>query len=387
MDERQSAPTTEEKKEYRKPPSKKRRKKKASPEKVLAIVLASLALLLVLAALSAGAFVLYTGSLHGNMFAAHETDQMQKVRSQAEAAATPSPTPLLEQVDADWIDSEGRPWNRKENVLTVLLMGVDYMGKASHWENGQKNGGNTDVLALLILDLDANSAKVLYIPRDTMADVLALDEEGNFQSMLYTNITTAHSFGDGGVLSCELTEHAVSGLLCGAEIDRYVSVDYDAIGEINTLLGGVEYTLDADYSWIDWRMTEGATVRLESWQLRRLLSYRDKSELDGAYRRGQRDLKIMRAMFEQFKTAFREDPSVTFRMYSALEKYLVTDLSMDEISFLAQTLVNIQLDSDCVINLPGENQAGEEYVEFYPDLDWIQTFAAETFYVPAESNG
>lgn len=386
MDDLNSAPAEEAGKEPRKPAKRKKRKKKTSPEKILAIVLASLAGLLVMAALAAGAFLKYTGSLHGDMFAARETEQMQRVRVQAAAVATPTPTPALEQVDADWIDSEGRAWKRNNNVLTVLLMGVDYMNKSYHWDNGQENGGNADILALLILNLDTNSAKVLYIPRDTMADVLALDAEGNFESMLYTNIGTAHSFGDGQALSCELTEHAVSNLLCGVGIDRYVSVDYDAISKVNELLGGVEFTLDADYTSIDWSWTKGTTVRLENWQLRKLLQYRDKKELEGASLRGQRDMKIMRAMFEQFKAEFRKDPSVTLRMYNALEQYLVTDMSIDEISFLAQTMVGVQLDSDCIVTLPGVHQAGEKYVEYYPDQTWIQDFAAEMFFVPAVSD-
>ena len=52
------------------------------------------------------------------------------------------------------------------------------------------------------------------------------------------------------------------------------------------------------------------------------------------------------------------------------------DLSMDEPSFLEQALVDIQLDSFCVNNLPGENHAREENIEFYPDLNWIQSFSA-----------
>ena len=86
------------------------KKKKNSPEKIIAIVLASLAGLLLLLALAAGGFVLYTGSLRPSMFQERSTEEMEKVRVQVVQASTPtpSPPPLGEIVDADWIDET--PW-------------------------------------------------------------------------------------------------------------------------------------------------------------------------------------------------------------------------------------------------------------------------------------
>lgn len=362
------------------------KKKKNSPEKIIAIVLASLAGLLLLLALAAGGFVLYTGSLRPSMFQERPTQEMQKVREQVVQASTPtpSPPPLGEIIDADWIDEDGKPWNRKSRVLTILLMGLDYMKDTYRWDTGRRNGGNADVLVLLIIDLNAKEATVLNIPRDTMADVLALDANGDFEAMIYTNISEAHSFGDGGALSCQLTAQAVSGLLCGIKIDRYVSVDFDSINRVNELLGGVVFVLDQDYTFLGHEWTKGQQFRLNNYQLQRLLQYRDRHDIDGAFERSRRDLRIMKAMFDQFKAAFLEDPGVVLRMYSAMEPYITTDLSMDEISFLAQTLVNLPLDMDCVVTLQGENRAGERFVEYYPDIEWISNFAKEKFFVPCE---
>ena len=361
-------------------------KKKNSPERIIAIVLASLAGLLLLLALAAGGFVLYTGSLRPSMFQERSTEEMEKVRVQVVQASTPtpSPPPLGEIIDADWIDEDGKPWNYNHHVLTVLLMGIDYMKDRVQWDTGRRNGGNTDVLILLIVDVKAKEVTVLNIPRDTMADVLALDANGDFESMIYTNISAAHSFGNGEALSCQLTEYAVSGLLCGIKIDRYVAVDYDSINRVNELLGGVEFELDQDYPFLGHEWKKGQRFRLNNYQLQRLLQYRDQHDMDGAFERSRRDLQIMKAMYDQFKAAFLEDPGVLLRMYSALEPYITTDLSMDEISFLAQTLVNLPLDMDCVVSLRGENRVGEKYVEYYPDLEWISSFAKEKFFVPCD---
>ena len=87
-------------------------KKKNSPEKIIALVLASVAGILLLLALAAGGFVLYTGSLRPSMFQERSSEEMEKVRVQVVQASTPtpSPPPLGEIVDADWIDEEGKPW-------------------------------------------------------------------------------------------------------------------------------------------------------------------------------------------------------------------------------------------------------------------------------------
>lgn len=362
------------------------KKKKNSPEKIIAIVLASLAGLLLLLALAAGGFVLYTGSLRPSMFQERSTEEMEKVRVQVVQASTPtpSPPPLGEIVDADWIDEEGKPWKYNHHVLTVLLMGIDNMKDRVQWVTGRTNGGNSDVLVLLILDLEDREVSVLNIPRDTMADVLALDANGDFEAMVYTNISTAHSYGDGDALSCQLTAHALSNLLCGAQIDRYVAVDYDSLNRVNELLGGVEIELDSDYTWLGYEWTAGKKMRLNNYQLRQFLQYRDMHDINGAFDRSQRDLKVMKAMFEQFKRKFQEDPGVVLQMYSAMESYITTDLSLDEISFLAQTLVELSIDMNRVVTLPGENHAGEKYVEYYPDLDWISSFAKKMFFVPCE---
>lgn len=365
---------------------KKRRKKRASRERTVAIVLGSLAALLVLAAVGAWGFLRYSSKLHEGMFADRSSQEMQQIRQQkqqkAETAAAedpgqpePEPTPNL--LDADWIDAEGRAYRYREDVLTVLVMGVDYMKDSVNWERGTTNGGNADILALAILDSTENKLSILYIPRDTMTDVLALDSEGNYKDTLFTNISEAHSYGDGGALSCELTVDAVSNLCFGIPINRYVALDYNSLPVINEALGGLEITFDRDYTEINYAFREGETVRLTNEQFKRLISYRDHSEVDGAYKRGMRDLNmILRAMFRQMKALVKVDPGSALRIYNQLEPYITTNLSVDEVSFLAQQMTKVSFGDGSVVNMPGSTLAGEKYAEFYPDEQWLHDFIA-----------
>lgn len=154
---------------------------------------------LVLLAAGTGLFIWYSGSVHGSMFAARSGKMTESAQPVQTAAALETEKPI----DADWIDEEGNAYNYRDDMISVLLMDVDYMSEKSNWKNGMiSNGGNSDVLALVILNKTTFDFSILYIPRDTMADVLATDEAGNYIDTVYTNISTAHSYGDGKEVSC-----------------------------------------------------------------------------------------------------------------------------------------------------------------------------------------
>ncbi len=365
----------------------KKKKRRASGGKILAIVLASLAGLLVLAAVGVWGFLRYTNSLHAGMFADRSSSTMQQIRQQRDAAATPAPE--AEQSDdqqasapsADWIDADGSAYRYRDDVQTLLVMGIDYMKNSEHWKTGMvSNGGNADVLALVILEGESNRLSVLYIPRDTMTNMLQLDADGNYLDTVFNNISASHSYGDGGALSCELTVDAVSNLLYGVPIQRYAAMDFESMSAINQALGGLEVTFPEDYSYLDYAFQKGATVRLTDYQLDRLIRYRDHSELDSAYQRGLRDLKlVLSAMLRQVKQMLRQDPGAVMNIYNQLKPYMTTNLSLDEISYLAQQVTGFSLEGDTIVHIPGVVTAGEKYAEFYPDEAWLHDYVINTF--------
>ena len=366
----------------------KEKKRRASPQKIVAIVLASLAVLLVLAAAAAWGFLRYTNKLRTGMFNDRSSTAMQQIREQREAGATPAPEaetpddPNQPLPRADWIDTDGTAYRFRDDVQTILVMGIDNMTDPSLWAPGiVSNGGNADVLALVVLESDANRLSILYIPRDTMTEMLQLDADGNYLDTVFNNISASHSYGDGGALSCELTADAVSNLLYGAPINRYVAMDFESMSAINQALGGLEVTFPDDYTKLNYAFQKGATLRLTDEQLNKLIRFRDHSEVDGAYQRGLRDLKlVLNAMFRQLKSLVKQDPGAALSIYRQLEPYMTTNLSMDEISYLAQQVTKVSFDENTVIHMPGVVTAGEKYAEFYPDEAWLHDFVIENFY-------
>lgn len=343
--------------------------------KRLAVFLSSLAAVLVLVVLGAGYFLWYSGDLHGSMFSSRK-DKL------------PQPTEITEQatIDADWIDEEGNAYNYRDDVISILLMGIDYMADATEFwdEETVSNGGNVDVLGLVILDTSTFDFSILYIPRDTVAEMIAMDAEGNYIDTIRGNITVSHSYGDGGDLSCRLTSEAVSRLLMGAPVSRYAALDCDAIYTLNQILGGVRITFDSDCTELHHTFYEGNTVTLNNLYLSMLVTYRDVEVLDSSYTRGMRIMNVLKAMFDQLKGRIMEDPTVALEIFDKLSEYITTDLELSEITYLARNIGKMDFTMDSVIRLQGETVMGEQFAEFHADPEWIHDFVVEKFCVPAE---
>ena len=360
-------------------------KKSMNPMKITAIVLSTMAALLVFAAVGVGIFVWYSGSMRGTMFASRGSVSSTIPQPDAALSTDAAAVEMENPVNADWIDENGNAYNYREDVISILLMGIDYMNDEDHWFYAtESNGGNADVIGLVILDTKTFDFSILYIPRDTMADVIAMDADGKYIDTTFTNISAAHSYGDGKDLSCRLTTDAVSRLLYGVPVNRYAALDYDALYMLNDLVGGLTITFDRDYTEIHSSFTSGNTVTLNRYYMNKFITYRNESELEGASDRGMRSMIILKAMFNQCKDEIVADPTVALDYFNALKAYITTDLDLSEITFLAKNVGKMNFTSDTIVRLPGETVMGELYAEFYPDKDWLHDFVVDKFCVPAQ---
>lgn len=359
----------------------------AKPFKIVAVTLGVLAAIMILLAIATGVFVWYTSSVRGGMFAARDTlsDQIAETEPSNPPAPSEAPTEDAAPIDADWIDEDGNAYNYRDDIISILLMGVDYMGDSSHWTDEMiSNGGNADIMGLVILDPATFEFSIFYIPRDTMTEVIAMDADGKYIDTVFTNICVSHSYGDGKALSCQLSVDAVSRLLFNIPINRYAALDFYALDTLNEILGGLEITFDQDYTDINPAYIKGSSTTMDGAAMQRFIRYRNRQQVDGAYDRGVRSMFILKSMFNQCKAEIAANPTVALDFWNGLSSYITTDLDLSEVSFLAQNIGKMDFSSDTVIKLPGEVKTGEWYAEFYPDEQWLHDFVVSTFCVPAE---
>lgn len=85
------------------------------------------------------------------------------------------------------------------------------------------------------------------------------------------------------------------------------------------------------------------------------------------------------------KKAAKENISVILDLYQAVMPQMVTDVSLDEVAYLAPLLVDYRFSDNSFYTMTGETVAGEQFEEFYVDETALYELILEVFYEKVES--
>lgn len=283
-----------------------------------------------------------------------------------------------------WIRHDGKIYEYNEDILTFLVMGIDKMEEVSESKD-DVSGGQADALFLVIANPDDRTIKLLAVNRDTMVDVVMYSAgEGGSSPVVSAQIATQHGFGDGKELSCELTRDAVSSLLYDLPIHGYVSVNMAAIPELNDALGGVDVIALEDLSTMIKGAAEGTEVHLEGIDAFVYVQYRDTSVFESARGRLARQKQYLTAFIRQAITATKQDITLPINLYGKLKQYMVTDVTTDELAYLASELINYSFDQDAIYTMEGATREWDGHEQFYPDSDALRDLMIQLFYREVE---
>lgn len=290
----------------------------------------------------------------------------------------------MEEWEDDWVRYDGKIYDYNDDILTFLVLGIDKMGEVTEAENGL-DGGQSDLLFLIVLNPHTKHISVIAINRNTMADVDMYGEDGNFIATEKRQITLQHGYGDGKELSCERSVQAVSRLFYGIPIHGYCSINMEAIPLINDIVGGVDVTVletQKDPSG-KFYFQEGENVHLEGMNAMYYVRYRDTSSFNSAGRRLERQKQYLQAWAAKAKTEVVSNPSLALDLYNTLTDYMVTDITLDEVNYLATTALSYSFSGDQVYSLEGETVVGDGgFEEFYPDEQALYELILNIFYEP-----
>ncbi len=262
---------------------------------------------------------------------------------------------------------QGTEYPIKKHIQTVLFIGTDSVEAYTETEKLQDyyNFNQADVLMLLVLDKEENTAQILQLNRDTMADVPWLDVLGNYGGTEYKQLCLAFNYGDGGRKSCKNTVDAVSRLLFDAPIQSYVQVPMSAIALVNDLVGGVPVTIEEDLTVIDPAFTQGATVRLRGQQAEKFLRARMALEDSTNISRMRRHRVYLDSFQACAKEALDTDSEFAMRLVETLAEYLQSDMTAQQLADLVEQLDAAQVSP--IVYPEGDLVVGKEYYEFYAD--------------------
>ena len=280
------------------------------------------------------------------------------------------------QVDINQITYEGKQYSYNTNLINILFLGVDNTDMLTE-DNLPGEAGQSDCIMILTLDKEKKEGRIIQIPRDTMTEVDLYDTSGNYSTTVTEQIATQYAYSIGGKSSCFATKKTVSELLYDLPIDGYLAMEYSSIAIVNDAIGGVEITVPEDYTMIEPAFEKGATLKLTGEQAHDYVRWRDTNASFSNNDRMERQVQYIPALINTIRDYVGEDGDYYKKLYSLVEKYMLTDLNEEEINALAE----YELITSDIQYLPGEGKKGEKYEEFYVDEKKLQKMLIETFYI------
>ena len=358
-------------------PSRKRAHRRRKKRKILKRILIFL-LILLLAGVGTVIYLFYSGQ-------AKISQKGQASRPQLKPVHTGEVQIDTEILDEDTIKYNGQKYKYKDDMINLLFLGVDTSGAVNDQNNTgtgttSESAGQADTIILAALDNKAKKVTLIPVNRDTLTDISIYDTYGKFVDKQKEQIALAYAYGDGKEKSAELTAEAVSNLFYGLPIQGYFAVNTSAITIINDMIGGVELTLLDDFTSVDPSYVKGATVRLQGSfaenYLRGRMGVGDGTNVS----RMERQQQYLAALASQTLGAVKKDLTLPVSIYQTVTDYMVTDVTVDEVSYLATQAVGYSLDGNFIRNISGESVAGDVYMEFYPDEKAFYELILDVFY-------
>lgn len=279
-----------------------------------------------------------------------------------------------------WVRHDGKVYEYNDDILTFLFLGIDKMDKVTP-NPDLVSGGQSDAIFLLVVDTAAKDMCLVGVNRDTIVDIrmVGIGEDG--EDIIYpAQLTVQHGFGDGMEGSCKLTEEAVSKLFYDLPIHGYVSFNMGGIADLNDAIGGVELEILEDLPNVHKNWTKGTQVKLEGMDAFYYVKYRDTTIFESARNRLARQKQYLGVFAKQAIAATKKDITLPVTLYGTLKDYIVTDISIGEMTYLASELANYQFDVDEIYTMEGTTISGEIFEEFYPDKDALRDLIIQVFY-------
>lgn len=240
-----------------------------------------------------------------------------------------------------WIVYKGHNYRYNNAILTFLLMGIDEKKKA-------------DTLFLLVLNPHKKVINLIPINSDSMTAIAVYDDRGIQEDTLTAQIGIQYMFGEGNKTSCEYQIEAVSNFMGGISINGYLAVDMDVIPEVIEMIDGADQEIPEDVT------------------------------ADGRF---ARQIYLLTELISRIKQLTEKDFTVPVKIYSQVSDRVITDITADEVVYLAAVAGGYRFDSGQVIMIPGKSAGREEdmdsdYDEFYVDGEALYELILDVFYEP-----
>jgi LCP family protein required for cell wall assembly len=294
--------------------------------------------------------------------------------------AGPTPTPLPTLTPEEQLLSEA-DLEFLKNKVNILMLGWDESPERndedSEMYRDENNNFRSDVLMLLTVDFEAKTAKLISIPRDTMAKIY--NTEGRWK------INAA--FAKGGSAKGNGFEYAmrtISDLLGGIPIGYYVGVNMSGLKDIVDAMGGVDYDVDVRIE-LNGRVLEKGYQHMTGQQV---LDYcRARKGISTDVGRNDRQQRMLFAIFNQLRD---KDQLVNLpNVYKSMQDKFNTNLNFEQIAAMTVFAMDLDMNKLTRATLEGEYVTGTPYshASFYVlDNEKLVALVKEVFGITVTPN-
>jgi LCP family protein required for cell wall assembly len=218
-----------------------------------------------------------------------------------------------------------RQKNNKINILVVW-----------RWWNGHEAPNLTDTIILASINTKEKTISMLSIPRDLYVEYNN-GKSGKINSIYEINTIKNNSKEIGMVAIADKVAE-----LTGEKVNFFVNIDFNGFKKVIDVIWGIELTIDkqfVDYQYPDWNWGY-KTIVFKKWAWlfdgESALKYARSRHSTSDFDRSLRQQQIINAIKDKLSTSyFLKSPKKIKELYDVFEKYVYTNLQLQDILKLA----------------------------------------------------
>lgn len=283
----------------------------------------------------------------------------------------------------DVVEYNGHKYVYNEDVVSVAFLGIDKRELDEVTTIG--TAGQADADMVVTVNTATGRVKVIAVPRDTMVDVDLYSEDGEFLRSENMQLCLSYAYGNGKDTSAENVLTSLSRILYNVPINKYFALDLDGIAPINDAIGGV--TVESLYNFKNKGIAIGDKVHLTGEMTETYVRQRDLDDVEASLNRTARQIQYVKAFAAQLVPAVKNDFSIVNDLYNTASLYSTTNIDISNVTYMASLLLSKGITDFESVTLEGEMKESDRkdyngfvYAEFYPDEDSTLETVLDTFY-------
>lgn len=278
-----------------------------------------------------------------------------------------------------FVTYNGKEYQYNEDVINFLCLGIDKDIPIEE-KRGGISEGLADAIILISVNVESGQIKLLAIPRDTIVPVKVIDSAGYFVKTADLQITLQYMYGETATDSCELMVDAVSELLYKVPIQRYCSINFEAIPILNDSIGGVDVQVLEDVEISGRTYHAGETVHLAGDMALDYVRERDTNVFGSSLGRLERQKQYISNYFATAKNVVRDNMTLPVTIYQNLQGNMCTNITVEDLAYLVPELLDVSLTADNMMMIPGEVIQPDDHEQYIANKEQLRDLVINFFY-------